>query len=351
MSAGQMPSGPNFWDSNRGRDVIIGGTGVYGTSQMIRNERENHHQRVQRSTERVIKLTEGKLNPAQYVLEASRDNVPRSFVTEDLSTSAGSWDGIDFSNPKAFSVTDEWKPSHNPVKNFLGLQDKFYRLQTYPLDSVPTTKQEGEKTLTKNLGLRGGSTETIEVQGVRRPPVALPAMQKASEGVTKNGIDMATGRSKYCPWVGAPRNNLAYEVCEISPEQVQAVPDRPVKHSYSFRVISPPSPILYFLFSLGFICGSTVLVNYVQRKFSKWLDSQESRGPASTIEENSSVEAVERPSGEEAGSATKAKPEFVIETFLAYKRRLISKKKAAYILVKYYNLSEVEVLELIDAIL
>ena len=187
-----MPSGPNFWDSNGGRNIIIGGTGVYGASQMIHNERENHHKRVQRSTERVVKLTEGKLNPAQYVLEASRDNVPRSFVTEDLSTSAGSWDGIDFSNPKAFSVTDEWKPSHNQVKNFLKVPDKSYRLQTYPLDSVPITKQEGEKTLTKNLGLRGGSIEALEVQGVRRPPSCIAGNAKASEGVTKNGIDVAT---------------------------------------------------------------------------------------------------------------------------------------------------------------
>ena len=332
MSAGQVPSGPNFWDSNAGKGVIYGGTGIYGVSQMVYNERQNHHQRVQRSLERVTKLTVGKLNPAQYVLEASRDNVPSSFIKQDLLSWAGDWNDTDFSKPELFDVIDQpptsiWRSRERscrlmtrPVDKGVESQSEFASFDTR-LSSVSTAGQEGEKTLTKNLGLRGGSTEAMEVQGV-----------------TKNGIDVATGRSKHCA-------NLAYEVCE---EQVQAVPDRPFTRTYEFTSPRPLHPVFYYLFALGFICGSAVLVNFVQRKFSKWLDSQESQGPASTVEENSSVEALERPSGEEAGSATKAKPEFVIETFLAYKRRLISKRKAAYILVKYYNLSEVEVLELLD---
>ena len=170
--------------------------------------------------------------------------------------------------------------------------------------------------------------------------------------VTKNGIDMATGCYKYYPWVGAreaeaspslmPPNNLVSEDCA---EQVQAVPDRPFMQTYKFTTSPPLHPIFYYLFALGFICISSFLISYIQHKFSKWTNSQ---NLASTMQENSSVEALARPSGEEERSATKARPEFVIETFLAYKRRLISKKKAAYILVKYYNLSEVEALELLD---
>lgn len=339
MSAGQMPSGPNFWDSNGGRSILVGGTGAYGVSQILHNERQNHHLRVHRSTERVVKLTEGKLNPAQYVLEASRDNAPSSFIKQDLLSWAGNWNDTDFSKPELFDVIDQpatsiWRSRERccrlmtrPVDKGVESQSEFASFDTR-LSSISTTKQKGEKKLTKNLGLRGGSTEAMEVQGV-----------------TKNGIDMATGRSKYCPSAGASRNNLAYKV---SPEQVQAVPDRPFTRTYEFTSPRPLHPAFYYLFALGFICGSTVLVNYVQRKFSKWLDSQDSQGPASTVEENSSVKALERPSGEEAGSATKTRPEFVIETFLAYKRKLISKKKAAYILVKYYNLSQVEALELLD---
>ena len=176
-------------------------------------------------------------------------------------------------------------------------------------DSVLTTEQKGTP---KHLGRRGGSIELMEV--------------------AENGLEMSTQRSP----------NL------VSAEQVQAVSDRPVLRSYTFVSPGEISPIFYYIFGVVFVFTSSVVVEYLLRKLSRWTNPKNSQESASTMQQNRSVES---PSGEEQELeelATKATPQLLFEIFKSYQSKTISKKKATYILVNFYNLSEIEAINLLD---
>ena len=137
-----MPSGSNFWESNRGKGFIIGGTGFCGGSQALRNMQETRHQRMMRSSERVTRLTEGKMNPAQYVLDTSRDDVPSSLIKQDLVAWGKTWKGTNFSKPEVFDVTDEWGVSSNLARKVMGLKNRSCYLKACPPDKGVESQSE-----------------------------------------------------------------------------------------------------------------------------------------------------------------------------------------------------------------
>jgi hypothetical protein len=309
MSAGQPSSDPNFWDRSGTKAICIGGSGAVGGSQMHHNHQENKHKKIMRGLERVEKLNNRSITPKQYVKYASQDNVPTDEITEELVEWGDKWKGTDFSDPEAFSINEKWITSRNLARRFMRLKDRSCQLDVHksessqhksesesssfdasaPIaeDSVLTTEQKGTP---KHLGRRGGSIELMEV--------------------AENGLEMSTQRSP----------NL------VSAEQVQAVSDRPVLRSYTFVSPGEINPIFYYLFGVFFVFATSVVVDYFQQKVSKWIKS------ASSTQEHCSVE----------------KPQLLLDIFTAYQNKTISKKKVIYILVNFYDLSEVEALDLLD---
>jgi len=342
MSAGQTPSDAHFWDSTDRKIIFSIGGGVLGGSQMHHHHQENQYRKKMLSLERVKGLNDGSLNPSPFIMRASEDGIRTSQMKQELVAWGDKWKGTDFANPEAFSVTEEWNISQEPTRKFLRLKDRYCNLNVRKSDrgtqseyarfssastaeqSVPTTEQKEKEKATKRLGRRGGKTELMEVQ-------------KGTQQLNNN-IEMATHRSNYSP-------NSVYEVAA---EEVQAVPDQSVWHSYTFTSPQEVGPIPFYLFSIVLVFTSTILLSYVQHKFLKWINSTNSQKPDSTIPENRTLG---KPSGEEQKleeSATRATPHVLLETFKSYQSKTISKKKAAYILVNFYNLSEVEALELLD---
>ena len=285
----------------------------------------------------VEKLNTRSITPKQYVKHASQDNVPTDEITEELVGWGEKWKGTDFSDPEAFSVNEKWITSRNPARRFMRLRDRSCQLDVHKSNkdmesesssfdarlnsasiaehSLLTTEQKGKGTTPKHLGRRGGSIELMDVQKV-----------------TENGLEMSTQCYKDSP-------NLVYEV---STEEVQAVSDRPVLRSYTFVSPGEISPIFYYIFAVIFVFTSSVVVEYLLRKLSRWTNPKNS---ASTMQQN------ESPSGEEQEleeSATKATPQLLFEIFKSYQSKTISKKKATHILVNFYNLSEIEAIHLLD---
>ena len=337
------PSGSNFWENPGTKAICIGGSGAVGGSQIHHNHQENQHKRIIRGLEMVEKLNNRSITPKQYVKYASQDNVPTDEITEELVGWGEKWKGTDFSDPEAFSVNEKWIASRNPSRRFVRLRDRSCKLdmdksnkdmesESSSFDarlnsasiaehSVLTTEQKGKGTTPKHLGRRGGSIELMDVQKV-----------------TENGLKMSTQCYKDSP-------NLVYEV---STEEVQAVSDRPVLRSYTFVSPGEISPIFYYIFGVVFVFTSSVVVEYLLRKLSRWTNPKNSQESASTMQQNRSVES---PSGEEQELeelATKATPQLLFEIFKSYQSKTISKKKATYILVNFYNLSEIEAINLLD---
>ena len=102
MSAAETPSGPHFWDTTGGKTVLGAATSIVSSSTIHRNQQASNHERQMRSSERIKHLNDGSLNPAQYVLSASRDNVPSRDIKKDLVSWGDKWRGTDFANPEAF---------------------------------------------------------------------------------------------------------------------------------------------------------------------------------------------------------------------------------------------------------
>jgi hypothetical protein len=331
-------SGSNFWENPGTKAICIGGSGAVGGSQMHHNHQENKHKKIMRGLEMVEKLNNRSITPKQYVKYASQDNVPTDEITEELVGWGEKWKGTDFADPEAFSVTEKWITSENAGRRLMGLRDRSCELNHLKtnqsdkgteseselsffdvrLSSVPIAEQKEKGTTPKYLGRRGGSTELMDVQKV-----------------TENGLEMSTQCYKDSP-------NLVYEV---STEEVQAVSDRPVLRSYTFVSPGEISPIFYSIFGVFFVFTSSVVVEYLLRKLSRWTNPKNSQNSVSTMQQNRSVE---RPSGEEQESATKATPQLLFEIFKSYQSKTISKKKATYILVNFYNLSEIEAIHLLD---
>ena len=331
MSAGQMPSGPSFWDSNN-RKIIFGvGGSVVGGSQVRHNQQETRHQKWMRSFELNKGLNERSLNPQQYILRASDDGLSIHQIKLELVAWGRIWKGTTFPDPEAFSVAEEWHIRQEPAGKFLRLKERSCTLNVHKSDtdkgsecvhlslastdqpSVLTTEQKEEGKATKRLGRRGGSNQLIETQ----------------EGAKQlnNGIEIATHRHKYSPWIKAPSNNPVYEVGE-------AVPDRPILRSYTCTTPQEMGPIPFYLLSIVFGLTSVFLVSYLQEKFLS---------PATPKNRT-----IGTPSGEEQESATRGTPQLLLDIFTSYQNKTISKAKAVYILVNFYNLSEIEAVKLLD---
>ena len=235
-------------------------------------------------------------------------------------------------------MTEKWITSENAGRRLMRLRDRsceLNHLKTNQSDKGTESESElssfdarlssvpiAEKGTTQKYPCRrGGSTELMEVQEV-----------------TENSIEMSTERYKYSP-------NAIYEV---GAEEVQALSDRPILRSYTFISPGEISPIFYSIFGIVFVFTSTVVVEYLLRKLSRWTNPKNSQESASTMQQNRSVES---PSGEEQElkeSARKATPQLLFEIFKSYQSKTISKKKATYILVNFYNLSEIEAINLLD---
>lgn len=212
-------------------------------------------------------------------------------------------------------MTEEWNIRQEPAGKFLRLKDRSCNLNVHqidrdtgsedaPLSLDPTAEQSVLTTekgkATKHLGRRGGSNERMEVQEV-----------------LNNGIENATHRY----------NSSVYEVGE-------AVPDRPILRSFTYTTPQEIGPIPFYLFSIVFVLTSTIFVSYVQEKFLKRL-----------IPIRPKLGSL---SGEEQESATNATPQCLLEIFKSYQNKTISKAKAVYILVHFYDLSEIEAVKLLD---
>ena len=183
----------------------------------------------------------------------------------------------------------------------------------YSSDSTAQKKQEKP---IKRSGRRGGSTKPGELHEVTQ--------------------ERAIQQYAYSP-------NVIEEFSEG--EDIQVIPDRPVLYSYSCSSPEPMNPIFFYVLGISLVVGTSVLLTYVQNKTAKWLTPQK---PDSTTPERGSVERLEKPSSEGKGEDGLATPQFLLDTFKSYKSKVISKKKATYILTRYYHVSEATALELLD---
>lgn len=318
MSAGQISSDPNFWDSNHRKIVFGVGSAVVGGSQVYHNQKENQYKDKMLAYKRVEGLNKGTLNPYQYVIRAADDGIPTHQMKEELNAWGEKWKGTDFANPEAFEVTETWRPREELNAKFFRQKDRVCKLNkvrkesesgvfSYDgrFNSASTAEQKG-KTVVR-LGRRGGSTEQLE-----------------------NGIETSTKPYKYSP----------HSVSNVDAEEVEGVQDSLVWDSFTCTSPQRVGPIPYYLFSIVFVFIGTIAVNYVQNKFSKSITPTRPKN-----------RALGNPSGEEQEleeSATNAMPQCLLETFKSYQNKTISKKKAVFILVRFYNLSETEAVKLLD---
>ena len=313
MSAGQMSSDPNFWDSNNRKIVFGVGSAIVGGSQVYHNNQENQFKKNLLAYKRVKGLNSGTINPYQYIQRAAEDGIPTRQMKEELNAWGEKWKGTDFSDPEAFNVTETWRLREETGTRLLGQKDRVCKLNEVRkesesgvfspdgrFNSAATPEQKGKNVV--RLGGRGGSTEQLE-----------------------NGIETSTKPYKYSP----------HSVPNVDTEEVQGEPV--VWRSFTCTSPQQVGPIPYYLFSIVFVFTGTVAVSYVQHKFSKWLKP--------TMPKN---RALGNPSGEEQELEESATPQCLLETFKSYQNKTISKTKAVFILVKFYNLSETEAVKLLD---
>lgn len=324
MSAGQISSDPNFWDSNNRKIIFgIGGSAV-GGSTIYHQYQENQFKKNLLAYERAKELYKGTLNPYQYVMRATDDGISPRQMKEELNAWGEKWKGTDFANPEAFEVTETWRPREELGAKFFRQKDRVCRLNRSEPDrskksesevfssdgrfnSASTAEQKGKNVV--RLGGRGGSTRLREEQ-------------------LENGIETSTQRYKHSP----------HSVSNVDAEEVQGEPV--VWHSFTCTSPQQVGPIPFYLFSIAFVFTSTILASYVQDKFSKSVNPTR---PKNRVLGN--------PSGEEQEleeSATNATPQCLLETFQSYQNKTISKTKAVFILVHFYNLSEIEAVKLLD---
>ena len=330
-----MPSGPSFWDKTGGKSILVGGSSIYGGYALYRNHKENMYQRNMLRFERGKGLKEGWINPEQYVLHAREHGLSVDEMKQELVGWGGESKGTNYADPEAFSLTEKWHESSNPIRRALGREDRSCTLNVHKSNkgggsehghlsmapteelSVLTTEQKGEGKGTKRLGRRGGSNQLIEVQEVAEQ--------------LNNGIEIATHRHNYSP-------DSVYQVAEAVPDSVyqvaEAVPGRPILSSYTCTGPQEIGPVPFYLFSLVFVITSTYLATYVQKRFLK---------PA--MSKNSILRDL---FGEEQESAPKATAQLLLDIFTSYRNKTISRAQAVYILVKCCNLSEDEADKLLD---
>ena len=320
MSAGQIPSDPNFWDSNNRKIVFGVGSAVVGGSQVYHNQKENRYKDKMLAYERAKGLYKGILNPYQYVMRATDDGISPREMKEELNAWGEKWKGTDFANPEAFDVTETWRPHEEFGAKFFRQKDRVCKLNR----SEPDRSKKSESEVFSSDG-RFNSTSTPEQK--EKNVVRLGGRGGSTEQL-KNGIETSTQRYKYSP----------HSVSNVDAEEVQGEPV--VWHSFTCTSPQRVGPIPYYLFSIVFVFTGTVAVNYVQHKFSKWLKPIKPKN-----------RTLGNPSGEEQEleeSATNATPQCLLEIFKSYQNKTISKTKAVFILVKFYNLSETEAVKLLD---
>ena len=337
----KLPSGENPFRNIGGALTGLTGLGgtVYGAQTIDKVVKKNHHFKLKRSSERITRLTIGERNPAQFVLDCSRDHVSSFEIKEELVAWNGTWKGTDFSNPDAFDVVSRERESSNPIRSFLGLKDRSCYLKTHPIDKKEDT------------GTRSVSIESVEVQEATTNDINMEVQE-----VIGNGINVSTGLYKFNP-------NLIYEVSaeQLKTVQGETVPDRQFTKVYEFTTSPPLPPIIYYGVSLTVLAGSTLLFRYLQRQYLKWSKSENSQksasagsqrptstelqGPPPAAEENCTFGERYKSNGNVSSEGT---PEDFLEILTSYKRGIISKKATVYVLSKFYDLSVAEALEMLD---
>lgn len=374
----KLPSGSNFGEGPFWKIGGAIGGAAYGAQTMDNMVKKNHHFKLNRSSERITRLTLGERNPPQFVLDCSRDNVSSFETKEDLVAWGETWRGTDYSNPDAFDVLSKERDSSNRIRSALGLKDRSSYLKTHPIDnktesqselvssdtgfgSVPTIKEkENEVLKIKKKGKSGEDTGTrsVNIEGMEVQEATTNDINMEVQQVIGNGTNVSTGLYKFNP-------SLIYEVSAEQLETVQgeAVPDRQFTKVYEFTTSPPLPPIIYYGLSLTLLAGSTLLFRYLQRQYLKWSNSKafkkdtsaDSQGPASTTLQEPPPTTRENPVfgqqphksfGGMAG--LEATPENFLELLTRYKRGLISKKATVYVLSKFYDLSVAEALEMLD---
>ena len=311
-----MSSDPSFWDSNNRKIVFGVGSAIVGGSQVYHNNQENQFKRSLLAYKRVKGLNSGTLNPYQYIQRATEDGICPRQMKEELNAWGEKWKGTDFANPEAFNVTETWRPREETGAKLLGQKDRVCKLNEVRkesesgvfspdgrFNSAATAEEKGKNVI--RLGGRGGSTEQL-----------------------KNDIETSTQRYKHSP----------HSVSNVDAEEVQGEPV--VWRSFTCTSPQQVGPMPYYLFSIVLVFIGTVAVSYVQHKFSKWLKptTPKNRTLGNTFGEEQELEE----------SATNATPQCLLETFQSYQNKTISKTKAVFILVHFYNLSEIEAVKLLD---
>ena len=320
MSAGQISSNPNFWDSNSRKIIFVVGSAVVGGSQVYHNQKENQYKDKMLAYKRVQGLTKGTLNPYQYVMRAADDGIPTHQMKEELNAWGKKWKGTNFANPGAFNVTETWRPREELGAKLLGQKERVFKLDEVRtkseseflssdgrFNSAATATQKGKNVV--RLDGRGGSTQPLKEQ-------------------LENGIEMSTKPYKYSP----------NSVSNVDAEEVQGKPV--VWRSFTCTSPQQVGPMPYYLFSIVLVFTGTVAVSYVQHKFSKWLKP--------TIPKNRTLGNTSGEEQELGESATNATPQCLLEIFKSYQNKTISKTKAVFILVNFYNLSKAEAVKLLD---
>ena len=124
MSAGQLPSDPNFWDSNS-RKIIFGvGGGAVGGSQIYHQHKENKHNDKMLAYERNRGLNNGTLNPYQYIMRATEDGIRPRQMKDELHAWGKKWKGTNFADPEAFNVSETWKLCDEDPARFFPVRQK-----------------------------------------------------------------------------------------------------------------------------------------------------------------------------------------------------------------------------------
>ena len=332
MTTGGVGSSDWLMKLPYGKIVVTTSGGAYGVNQMRRNITSTRHERMVRQLDRGKGLTEGSINPSQYVLYCSLDNVPKEHIKAGLVAWGKESGGCNFSNSEAFGVEDADIVSADGWKRVFRVQDKSCRLNVY--------KSEGEEKLlghSKYFARRGGYTETTEVQEMAR-----------------SNTEMAAANYKSRP-------NL---FCETSEEYVQGVPDREILYTYSCPRPNTVPAALYYVAGISLALIVTFSFEYFQRQFSRKKSPKGSQTSDSTLEENSPITKFKRPSSitlmtgddvteqcegqglkVEEKSSTGATPDFMLKVFICCKNGKITKKAATRLLMTYYNFSELEASE------
>lgn len=78
-----------------GKIAVTTGGGAYGADQMRRNTASTKHEKMVRQLDRGKGLTDGSINPSQYVLYCSLDNVPKEHIKAGLVAWGGESAGSD----------------------------------------------------------------------------------------------------------------------------------------------------------------------------------------------------------------------------------------------------------------